>query len=92
MCIDIITCINIKALAHASGVIALGAGAVSFTHVVKALEPAFTAAISGIFFKEFLSWQAYIALVRDVSVSLSSTLHTHLFATLPVYVQNQLFK
>ena len=52
-----------QALTHASGVIALGAGAVSFTQIVKASEPAFTAAISGIFFREFLPWQAYTALI-----------------------------
>jgi solute carrier family 35 protein E1 len=52
-----------SALTHMSGVIALGAGAVSFTQVVKASEPAFTSAISAIFFREFLPWQAYAALV-----------------------------
>jgi drug/metabolite transporter (DMT)-like permease len=62
-----------QALTHASGVIALGAGAVSFTQVVKASEPAFTAAISAIFFKEFLPWQSYTALIPVmIGVSMAS--------------------
>ena len=62
-----------QSLPHAAGVIALGAGAVSFTQVVKASEPAFTAAISGIFFNEYLSWQAYASLIPVmVGVAMSS--------------------
>lgn len=71
----------VQALTHASGVIALGAGAVSFTQVVKASEPAFTAAITGVFFKEFLPWQAYAALVDSRSIlSLSPFCALHAFA------------
>ena len=62
-----------QALTHAAGVIALGAGAVSFTQVVKASEPAFTAAISAFFFSEYLPWQCYAALVPVmIGVSMAS--------------------
>ena len=62
-----------QALTHASGVIALGAGAVSFTQVVKASEPAFTAAISAFFFSEYLPWQCYTALIPVmIGVSMAS--------------------
>lgn len=52
-----------QTLTHAAGVIALGSGAVSFTQVVKASEPLFTASISAIFFRKVLSWQSYASLI-----------------------------
>eukprot|EP01041_Mallomonas_annulata_P007800 gene7800-15959_t len=52
-----------QTLTHISGVIALGAGAVSFTQVVKASEPAFTAFISAIFEKEFFTIPVYLTLI-----------------------------
>jgi len=60
-------------LSHIAGVIALGTGAVSFTQVVKAAEPVFTALISAIFTREFLPWQSYLSLVPViVGVSIAS--------------------
>lgn len=58
---------NIKTLApsafflsatHVGGVISFGAGAISFTHVLKATEPVWTVLLSAVFFREFLPWQA----------------------------------
>lgn len=51
------------ALAHISAVISLGAGAVSFTHIVKAAEPAFTSLFSALFLKQFFPLPVYLALV-----------------------------
>lgn len=63
-----------QTLTHISGVIALGAGDVSFTQVVKASEPVFTAGISALFLKQLLSWQAYIALIPVcLGVAIAST-------------------
>ena len=60
-------------LTHMAGVIALGSGAVSFTQVVKASEPAFTAFISAVFQNSFLSFQAYGALLTVIiGVAISS--------------------
>ena len=60
-------------LTHCAGVIALGAGAVSFTQVVKASEPIFTALIGYFLTNERLPFQAYLSLVPIfVGVSLSS--------------------
>jgi solute carrier family 35, member E1 len=41
----------------------LGAGPVSFTHIVKALEPVFSALVSGIVLKEWLSPTVYLTLI-----------------------------
>lgn len=48
---------------HVSGVLSLGAGAVSFTHIIKACEPVFTAAFAGILLGTFFSWQVYATLI-----------------------------
>jgi solute carrier family 35 protein E1 len=51
---------------HGSGqifsMISLGAGPVSFTHIVKALEPFFSAVISAIVFGKRFRWQVYASL------------------------------
>ena len=53
--------------------IALGSGAVSFTQVVKAAEPASTALISALFQSSFLSMKAYLSLIPVIiGVALSS--------------------
>lgn len=52
-----------QTLTHISGVIALGSGVVSFTQVVKASEPVFTAGISAVFLKQFLPWQVCMTLI-----------------------------
>lgn len=66
---------NIKAIApiatmHAIGhlctVISLGAGAVSFTHIVKAAEPFFSTVMSAIFTKVYFPVPVYLALLPVV--------------------------
>mmetsp|Transcript_15307 Transcript_15307/g.22434 ORF Transcript_15307/g.22434 Transcript_15307/m.22434 type:complete len:419 (-) Transcript_15307:157-1413(-) len=55
---------------HGSGqlfsMVSLGAGPVSFTHIVKALEPFFSAIISGIFFGKWMKPQVYLSLIPVV--------------------------
>jgi solute carrier family 35 protein E1 len=63
-----------QTLTHISGVIALGSGVVSFTQVVKASEPVFTAGISALFLKEYLPWQVYVTLIPVcIGVAVAST-------------------
>jgi solute carrier family 35, member E1 len=63
-----------QTLTHISGVIALGSGVVSFTQVIKASEPVFTAGISAIFLKQFLPWQVYTTLIPIcIGVAVAST-------------------
>jgi solute carrier family 35 protein E1 len=63
-----------QTLTHISGVIALGSGAVSFTQVVKASEPVFTAVISAVFLKQYLAWQVYVSLLPIcIGVAIAST-------------------
>mmetsp|Transcript_296 Transcript_296/g.396 ORF Transcript_296/g.396 Transcript_296/m.396 type:complete len:383 (+) Transcript_296:109-1257(+) len=50
-------------LTHLGAVVSLGAGAVSFTHIVKAAEPAVSAALSAIFLKSFLPIPVYLSLL-----------------------------
>eukprot|EP00752_Nemacystus_decipiens_P001588 g1549.t1 len=60
-------------LSHVCAVIGLGAGAVSFVHIVKAAEPLFTALFSAIFLKQIFSPLVYLTLVPVVAgVSLAS--------------------
>mmetsp|Transcript_17569 Transcript_17569/g.25654 ORF Transcript_17569/g.25654 Transcript_17569/m.25654 type:complete len:383 (-) Transcript_17569:458-1606(-) len=60
-------------LGHVTGVISLGAGAVSFTHIVKAGEPFFTATLSAVLLKQFFPWQVYTTLLPVcVGVGLAS--------------------
>ncbi|GAB5034197.1 sugar-phosphate:phosphate dmt family [Nannochloropsis oceanica] len=58
------------ALFHGSGqlftVLSLGAAAVSFTHIVKALEPFFSALVAALCFKQILKPQVYLSLVPVV--------------------------
>lgn len=51
------------AATHVGGVISFGAGAISFTHVLKATEPVWTALISAVCFREFLPLPIYATLV-----------------------------
>ncbi|CAN0030531.1 unnamed protein product, partial [Discosporangium mesarthrocarpum] len=59
------------ALFHGGGqlatVLSLGAGAVSFTHVVKAMEPFFSALVAAVWFRQIFRWQVYAALVPVVA-------------------------
>lgn len=50
-------------LTHLGAVVSLGAGAVSFTHIVKAAEPAVSAALSAVFLKSFLPLPVYLSLL-----------------------------
>jgi hypothetical protein len=56
------------AATHVGGVISFGAGAISFTHVLKATEPVWSALILALFFKEFLP-------VRDARAAPSPSRH-----------------
>lgn len=77
-----ISCDDAKAIApialmHTTGhimtVVSLGAGAVSFTHIVKAAEPFFSTIMSAIFLKSVFRWQVYATLLPIVAgVSLAS--------------------
>lgn len=48
---------------HLGAVVSLSAGAVSFTHIVKAAEPAVSAALSAIVLKSFLPIPVYLSLL-----------------------------
>lgn len=50
-------------LTHLGAVVSLGAGAVSFTHIVKAAEPAISAGLSAVFLKSFLPIPVYLSLL-----------------------------
>eukprot|EP00922_Rhytidocystis_sp_ex-Travisia-forbesii_P008340 GHVS01012268.1.p1 GENE.GHVS01012268.1~~GHVS01012268.1.p1 ORF type:complete len:396 (+),score=68.49 GHVS01012268.1:123-1190(+) len=51
---------------HIGAVISMKAGAVSFTHIVKAAEPVLTAGLSGVMLKQIFAWQTYLSLVPVV--------------------------
>lgn len=57
-------------LYHSSGqlfsMVSLGAGPVSFTHIVKALEPFFSALVSAVVFKKVMKPQVYASLIPVV--------------------------
>jgi solute carrier family 35 protein E1 len=50
-------------LTHVGAVISLGAGAVSFSHIVKASEPVFTSIFAGIMLGTFFEWPVYASLI-----------------------------
>jgi solute carrier family 35 protein E1 len=61
------------AASHLSAVVGLGAGSVSFTHIVKAAEPFFTALFSAIFLKQYFPLPVYLSLIPVVAgVALAS--------------------
>ena len=51
------------AATHVAGVVSFGAGAISFTHILKATEPVWSALILAIGFGEFLPVPVYLSLV-----------------------------
>jgi solute carrier family 35 protein E1 len=51
------------AATHVAGVISFGAGAISFTHILKATEPVWSALIMAVAFKEYLPVPVYLSLV-----------------------------
>lgn len=60
-------------LVHVGGVISMGAGAVSFTYIVKSSEPAISAALSALVLKSFLPLPVYLTLIPVmVGVALTS--------------------
>lgn len=52
---------------HVGGVISFGLGAISFTHVLKATEPVWSALISAVVFREFLPVPVYLSLVPIIA-------------------------
>lgn len=50
-------------LTHLGAVVSLSAGAVSFTHIVKAAEPAVSALFAAIFQKSFMALPVYLSLI-----------------------------
>ena len=48
---------------HVGAVLSLGAGAVSFTHIVKASEPVVSAALSAVFLRQFMPLPVYLSLL-----------------------------
>lgn len=60
-------------VAHVTAVLSLGAGAVSFTHIVKAAEPVFTAGFSAALLGQTFAAPVYLSLVPIIAgVSLAS--------------------
>merc|ERR1719331_2190161 len=58
---------------HLGAVVSLGAGAVSFTHIIKASEPVVSAALSFVLLGAVSSWQTYLTLLPIVGgVALAS--------------------
>jgi len=58
---------------HIGAVVSLGAGAVSFTHIIKASEPVVSAALSFFLLGAVSSWQTYLTLLPIVGgVALAS--------------------
>merc|ERR1711871_819930 len=51
---------------HIGAVISLGAGAVSFTHIVKASEPVVSAVLMAIMMNKYFAWQVYASLIPIV--------------------------
>ncbi|CAN0216481.1 unnamed protein product, partial [Phaeothamnion confervicola] len=49
--------------AHVTAVLSLGAGAVSFTHIVKAAEPVFTAGFSALLLGQVFALPVYLSLI-----------------------------
>ncbi len=50
-------------LTHLGAVVSLSAGAVSFTHIVKAAEPAVSALFAAVFQKSFMALPVYLSLI-----------------------------
>jgi len=51
---------------HIGAVISLGAGAVSFTHIVKASEPVVSAVLMAVMMNKVFAWQVYASLIPIV--------------------------
>jgi solute carrier family 35 protein E1 len=55
------------ALGQLASMVSLGAGPVSFTHIVKAVEPFFSAIVSGLYLQEWMPIQVYATLIPVVA-------------------------
>jgi len=55
------------AMTHVGGVISFGLGAISFTHVLKATEPVWSALLSAVLFREFLPLPVYLSLEPNIA-------------------------
>lgn len=65
----------LHSLVHIGGVVSMGAGAVSFTYIVKASEPAVSAALAALT-GSFLYWTVYLALFPVIAgVAMVRTQH-----------------
>jgi len=67
---------------HMFGVISFGAGAISFTHIVKASEPLFTSAMSAIFFQQYFALPVYLTLVPVCAGVALASMHELTFSWL----------
>jgi solute carrier family 35, member E1 len=55
------------ALGQLASMVSLGAGPVSFTHIVKAMEPLFSAIVSGLYLNRWMPPQVYATLIPVVA-------------------------
>jgi Triose-phosphate Transporter family len=62
------------AITNYTQVISLGAGAVSFTHIVKAAEPLFSTLMSALILKSTFPWQVRFS-VTDITVTDMTVTH-----------------
>lgn len=54
-------------MTHVCAVISMGAGHVSFTHIVKAGEPVSTAILGMVVLQDFFSWQVYVSMLPIIA-------------------------
>ena len=54
------------AMGHLATTMSLGAGPVSFTHIVKAAEPLFSSAVSALWLGQYMPWPVYLTLLPVV--------------------------
>lgn len=75
-------------------VLSLGAGAVSFTHIVKAMEPFFSALVAMIYFHQIFSIQVYLTLIPvvfGVSLACYSDMSFNWLSFLTAMTSNAMF-
>ena len=75
-------------------VLSLGAGAVSFTHIVKAMEPFFSALVAMVFFHQLFSLKVYLTLIPvvfGVSLACYSDLSFNWTSFLTAMTSNAMF-
>lgn len=81
-------------LGQLATVVSLGAGAVSFTHIVKAMEPFFSAMASALVLRQTFSWQVYASLipvVTGVSVAVAKDLSFNWLSLVAAMMSNAFF-